>query len=164
MTFSISEKIKPFRLVKYFTIISLVVIFIGAIVLSFLNIHWARTLQLKKSEEFALVLVENLNHQIFLQFVIPVVLKYGKIELSNPDQFERMDTIVRSTLHSFKVEMVNIYDMNNTISYSFDKNKSAEKTWGDLAMNTLSTELQLLLCSREEVFWKYPWDFPGRVN
>lgn len=130
MTFSISEKIKPFRLVKYFTIISLVVIFIGAIVLSFLNIHWARTLQLKKSEEFALVLVENLNHQIFLQFVIPVVLKYGKIELSNPDQFERMDTIVRSTLHSFKVEMVNIYDMNNTISYSFDKNQIGRKNMG----------------------------------
>ncbi len=130
MTVLISEKIKPFRLVKYFTIISLVVIFFGAIVLSFLNIHWARTLQLKKSEEFALVLVENLNHQIFLQFVIPVVLKYGKIELSNPEQFERMDTIVRSTLHSFKVEMLNIYDMNNTISYSFDKNQIGKKNMG----------------------------------
>jgi len=31
-----------------------------------------------------------------------------------------MDKVVRSTLHSFKVDMVNIYDMTNTISYSFN--------------------------------------------
>jgi signal transduction histidine kinase len=31
-----------------------------------------------------------------------------------------MDKVVRSTLHSFKIDMVNIYDMTNTISYSFD--------------------------------------------
>ena len=53
------EKTKPFRLVKYFTFASLIVIFIGTIVLSFLNIHWARTLQFKKSQDYALLLIEN---------------------------------------------------------------------------------------------------------
>ncbi len=114
------EKEKPFQLVKYFTIISLVVIFIGTLLLSVLNVHWARAMQLKQSEDYAHALVENLNHQVFLQFVIPVALKYGKIELSSPDQFNRMDTVVRNTLHSFNVEMVNIYDVNDTISYSFN--------------------------------------------
>ncbi len=115
-----SEKIKPFRLVKYFTFSSLIAVFIGTLVLSLLNIHWARSFQLKKSQAYALVLMENLNHQVFLQFIVPVVLKYGKIELSNPEQFQRMDDVVRSTLHSFHVAMVNIYDMKNKISYSFD--------------------------------------------
>ncbi len=115
-----SEKIKPFRLVKYFTFSSLIAVFIGTLVLSLLNIHWARSFQLKKSQAYALVLMENLNHQVFLQFIVPVVLKYGKIELSNPEQFQRMDNVVRSTLHSFHVAMVNIYDMKNKISYSFD--------------------------------------------
>jgi signal transduction histidine kinase len=78
-------------------------------------------MQQKKSEDYAHLLVENLNHQVFLQFIIPVALKFGKIQLSNKEQFERMDKVVRSTLHSFKVDMVNIYDMNNTISYSFDQ-------------------------------------------
>jgi signal transduction histidine kinase len=32
-----------------------------------------------------------------------------------------MDKVVRSTLHSFKVDTVNIYDMNNVVSYSFDR-------------------------------------------
>ncbi|MGD9976276.1 MAG: two-component sensor histidine kinase, partial [Desulfatirhabdiaceae bacterium] len=89
----LDDRIKPFRLVKYFTIVSLAAILIGAILLSVLNVHWAKSMHLKKSEDYALVLIENLNHQIFLQFVIPVVLEFGKIELSNPEQFERMDTI-----------------------------------------------------------------------
>ena len=114
------EKAKPFRLVKYFTFASLVVIFIGTLVFSLLNTHWAKAMQEKKSEEYARVLIENLNHQVFLQFVLPVALKFGKIQLREKEQFERMDKVVRSTLHSFKIDMVNIYDMNNTISYSFD--------------------------------------------
>jgi two-component system, NtrC family, sensor histidine kinase HydH len=114
------EKLKPFRLVKYFTFTSLIVIFIGTLVFSLLNTHWAKTMQEKKSEEYARVLIENLNHQVFLQFILPVALKFGKIQLSDEEQFERMDKVVRSTLHSFKIDMVNIYDLANTISYSFD--------------------------------------------
>ncbi len=114
------EQVKPYRLFKYFSITSLVVIFIGTLVLSLLNTHWAKTLQNSKREEFARLLVENLNHQIFTQFVIPVALQYGKIQLREPEQFERMDKVVRSTLHSFKVQQVNIYDTSNTVSYSFD--------------------------------------------
>ncbi len=124
------EKTKPFKLVKYFTFTSLIVIFLGTLALSFLNTHWARAMQLEKSEDYALLLVENLNHQIFLQFIIPVALKFGKIQLRNKEQFERMDKIVRSTLHSFKVDTVNIYDMNNVISYSFDREMVGKKDLG----------------------------------
>jgi len=124
------EKVKPFRLVKYFTFTSLIVIFMGTLVLSFLNTHWARAMQIEKSEEYALVLIENLNHQVFLQFIIPVALKFGKIQLRNKEQFERMDMVVRSTLHSFKVDMVHIYDMNNIISYSFDTEMVGKRNLG----------------------------------
>lgn len=116
---NIAERAKPFRLVKYFTFTSLIVIFLGTIILSVLNTHWVRSMQYQKSEDYALLLIENLNHQVFLQFILPVGLKYGKIELRNRDQFERMDRVVRSTLHSFKVEMVNIYSNNDIIAYSF---------------------------------------------
>ncbi|MEE8551677.1 MAG: ATP-binding protein [Desulfobacterales bacterium] len=124
------EKVKPFRLVKYFTLISLIVIFCGTLILFMLNTHWARTMQQKKSEDYASLLVENLNHQVFLQFIIPVALKFGKIQLRNNEQFIRMDKVVRSTLHSFKVDMVNIYDMENTISYSFDQAVIGKKDAG----------------------------------
>ncbi len=124
------EKIKPFRLVKYFTFTSLVIMFLGAIVLSAFNIYWVRTILLKKSEDYALLLAENLNHQIWVQFIIPTTLQYGKIQLRNENQFKRMDKVVRSTLHSFKVDLVNIYDMNNVISYSFDNDIIGKKNIG----------------------------------
>ena len=124
------EKVKPFRLVKYFTFTSLIVIFIGTVALSFANIQWARQMQLKKNEAYALSIIDNLNRQIFAQFILPAVGKYGKIQLRDEEQFEWMDNLVRSTLHSFKVDMIHIYGMNNVISYSFDRRMVGKKDVG----------------------------------
>jgi signal transduction histidine kinase len=124
------EKIKPFRLVKYFAFSGLIVIFLVTLILTLLNTHWIKSMQRKKSEDYAHVMIENLNHQVFLQFIIPVVMMTGKIQLSNKEQFERMDNVVRSTMHSFKVETVNIYSMDNKISYSFDPTMIGRKNYG----------------------------------
>jgi len=124
------EKIKPFRLVKYFAFAGLIVIFLVTIILTVLNTHWVKSMQRKKSEDYARVLIENLNHQVFLQFVIPVVMMSGKIQLSKREQFERMDSVVRSTMHSFDVETVNIYSMDNQISYSFDQEMIGRQNYG----------------------------------
>jgi signal transduction histidine kinase len=124
------ERIKPFRLVKYFAFTGLIVIFLMTIILSVLNTQWVKTIQRKKSEDYAHVMIENLNHQVFLQFIIPVVMMTGKIQLSQREQFERMDNVVRSTMHSFKAETVNIYSMDNKISYSFDQVMIGRKNYG----------------------------------
>ncbi|MBC8393703.1 MAG: two-component sensor histidine kinase [Deltaproteobacteria bacterium] len=154
------EKVKPFRLVKYFTFTSLVVIFFGTIVLSLLNTRWARNLQLQKSEDYALLLVENLNHQVYLQFIIPVFLRYGKIQLRDKEQFEHMDKVVRNTLHSFQTEMVNIYDMNNIISYSFDQSLVGKKDVGGTAyQNAVSGQSTSKLIQRGS-FWEMALGFP----
>ena len=124
------DKLKPFRLVKYFAFSGLVVIFLTTIILSVLNTHWVKSMQRKKSEDYAHVMIENLNHQVFLQFIIPVGMMFGKIQLSNREQFERMDNVVRSTMHSFKVETVNIYSMDNEVSYSFDQHLIGRTNYG----------------------------------
>ena len=131
----ISERAKPFRLVKYFSFSSLILIFCGTIVLSMLNTHWIRSMQFTKSEDYALLLIENLNHQVFMQFILPVGLKYGKIELRNQEQFERMDSVVRSTLHSFKVDLVNIYSMKDLIAYSYSKELIGLENLGGTGFN-----------------------------
>jgi two-component system sensor histidine kinase HydH len=128
------EKIKPFRLVKYFTFTGLVVIFLVTIILTVLNTHWVKSMQRKKSEDYAHALIENLNHQVFIQFILPIGMKYGKVQLRNPEQFERMDSVVRSTLHSFKVEELNIYSMSNTVSYSFEEDHIGVKAVGGTAL------------------------------
>lgn len=160
----ITEKAKPFRLVKYFTYTSLVVIFFGTLVLSALNTHWVRKLQYEKSVDYALLLIENLNHQVFLQFILPVGLKYGKIELSNNEQFERMDNVVRSTLHSFKVEMVNIYGMTDQIAYSFSKEIIGMHNLGGTSYNKAAQGEVSSKLVQSGSFWEILLGFPKEIK
>lgn len=88
---------------------------------------------LKKSEEYALLLAENLNHQVYLQFVIPTVNTYGSIKLHETEQFVLMDKVVRQTIHSFHIEKVNIYDAGeNIVSYSTDPSMVGRKDLGGI--------------------------------
>jgi len=128
------ERIKPFKLVKYFTFTSLIVIFLGSLTLSMVIANRAETVLLKKSEDYALLMAENLNHQVFLQFIIPAALQFGQvIQLRNKVLFDRLDQVVRNTLHSFSVDTVNIFDRDqNVIFYSFDKKLVGRKGLGGI--------------------------------
>lgn len=154
------QGVKPFRLVKFFTFSSLVIMFTATIVISALNAHWVRSILLEKSEEYASLLVENLNHQIFSRFMIPVLVEYGAIRLREENQFLLMDKVVRSTVHSFNVEMVTIYDEKNIISYSFDKKRIGQKNAGGVhyekAMKKEATSRLMQHGSFIELFFWFP--------
>ena len=123
----------PFQLVKYFSFSSLVVILLFTLFLSWAISNNARNVMLDQSEAYSLLLAENLNQQIFRGFVLPTVVQYGKIALSNPDQFQRLDKIVRNATRSMKMENVTIYDSNiNIISYSTIEEKVGKKDLGGL--------------------------------
>jgi two-component system, NtrC family, sensor histidine kinase HydH len=124
------QGVRPFVLVKAFTFASLVVMLVATIVIAALNAHWVRNILLEKNKEYNSLLVENLNHQIFLRFVAPVVFKHGEIKLRQKDQHQLLDTVIKSTLHSFHVDMVNIYGTDNVIGYSFDENKIGKENAG----------------------------------
>jgi two-component system, NtrC family, sensor histidine kinase HydH len=123
----------PFQLVKYFSFTSLGVILIFTLFLSWFISKHARTVMLDQSEAYSLLLAENLNQQVFRGFVLPTVVRYGKIALSNPEQFERLDLIVRNATESMKMEVVTIYDSNiNIISYSTNEEQIGKKDMGGL--------------------------------
>ncbi|MCP3872821.1 MAG: two-component sensor histidine kinase [Desulfobacteraceae bacterium] len=123
--------VKPFRLVKFFTFSSLIIMFTATIVISALNAHWVRNILLEKNKEYASLLVENLNHQIFSRFMVPIVIGQKKeIRLRDKEQYLLMDNVVRSTLHSFNVEMVTIYGKDNIVSYSFDESIIGQENAG----------------------------------
>jgi len=115
------ESIKPFRLVKYFSLTSLVVIFVPTLILSIFISQRAKNELFRKSEQYALLVASNLNHQVFTQFVLPTVLRYGRIKLAEPKQYERMDKVIRNTIHGFKVNRVDVYDLDERITYSTDR-------------------------------------------
>ncbi len=123
----------PFQLVKYFSFSSLGVILIFTLFLSWFISKHARTVMLDQSEAYSLLLAENLNQQVFRGFVLPAVVRYGKIALSNPEQFERLDRIVRNATNSMKMKTVTIYDSNiNIISYSTDEELVGKRDAGGL--------------------------------
>ena len=121
---------RPFVLVKAFTVSSLIVMLAATIFIAALNAHWVRNLLLEKSKEYNSLLVENLNHQIFLRFVAPVAIRHGEIKLREAEQHRLLDAVITSTLHSFHVEMVNIYGTDNIIGYSFDKEQIGRENAG----------------------------------
>jgi len=111
--------LQPFKLVKYFSFSSLAVILLFTLFLSWAISKNARTVMLKQSEEYSLVLAENLNQQVFRRFVLPTVVRFGNIALSNPEQFRNLDAIVRGVIQGMKIESVTIYDSSmNIVSYS----------------------------------------------
>lgn len=111
--------LQPFTLVKYFTFSSLFIIFVFTLFLSWVISNNAGKVMLKQSEEYSMVLAENLNQQVFRRFVLPTVVRYGNIALSHPEQFANLDAIVRSVIQGMKIASVTIYDSSiNIISYS----------------------------------------------
>lgn len=157
---NVAQATKPFKLVKFFTFSSLIIMFTATIVISALNAHWVKNLLLEKSEDYASLLVENLNHQIISRFMLPALIKYGKIRLRDNEQFLLMDKVVRSTLHSFNVEMVTIYDEKNVIAYSYDSTKIGDENAGgihyDKAMKREATSRVIQQGSFLELLFWYP--------
>jgi len=110
---------KPFRLVKFFSFTGLVVVLIFTFVLSWIISNHAKKVLLNRSEAYALVVANNLSHQVFQQFVLPTVLRYGQIALRNKQQYERLDAVVRNATHGMHIQSVTIFDSKeNIISYS----------------------------------------------
>lgn len=110
---------RPFRLVKFFSFTGLALVLITTMVLSWVISNYAKKIMLERSETYSLLLAEHVNRQVFLQFVLPTVLRYGEIALRNPTQFKRLDTVIRNTTEGLNVDSVTIFDSEeNIISYS----------------------------------------------
>ncbi len=111
-----------FRLVKFFAYTSFVILIISTFILSTIISQRATKVLMNTHENDALLIAKNLNHQVFHYFVLPVLRKYGAISLREKEQSDLMDKIVSTTVHSFNIEKVNIYDIDKgQIAYSTDR-------------------------------------------
>ena len=112
---------EPFQLVKFFSFASLLVLLFTTLVLTWVISKYARGLLMERSKAYSLVLAENLNHQILSNFVLPTLVQYRAIQLSEERQYRALDRVIRNTIHGMNVERVTIYDSEeNIISYSTD--------------------------------------------
>jgi len=113
-------KHKPLHFVKVLSWTLLVLILGTSLSLSVFQAKYAERVLLEKQKQFGLLLAENLAHQIFTRFTLPTIIGYGQISLRNPEQFTRLDQVVRTTIHSFHVQEVRIYDPEMRVSYCTD--------------------------------------------
>jgi len=151
-----------FRLVKFFAYASFVILIISSFILSMVISQRATTVLMDTYENHALLIANNLNHQVFHYFNIPVGYRYGGISLREKEQSELMDRIVRTTIHSFNIERVNIYDVKKgQIAYSTDKDLIGLTGTGGMGYRTaLEGELSSRLISREPaLFGTWLMDF-----
>ncbi len=125
---------KPFQLVKFLSWSSLILILTSSIFLVVVLGNYAKRTVLQKDKEFALLLAENLNHQIYQRFTLPTVLGFGRVRLRDEAQYERLDQVVQSTIHGFKVLQVRVFDLQGKVSYSTEQEALGQEDVGGRAV------------------------------
>lgn len=157
------ESARPFQLVKYLALSSLMVILVCTILLSGFISQRAKEILLHKSEQYALLVAENLNHQVFFQFTVPTLISEGEIRLSREGQYERLDKVVRNTIHGLSVESVNIYGPDEVLTYSTNKESIGSKGQaGELFARAWREEVVSVLSAERDDFFGFEWK--GRVR
>ncbi len=128
-----SDGLLPFELVKYFAFTALLAMLLSAFALSWMISNNARSVLLERSEAYSRLFADNLNRQVFLQFVLPTVVRYGTIALSEQRQYERLDRIVRNITRGMRIESVTIFDVReNRIAYSTETDLKGKMNMGGL--------------------------------
>jgi signal transduction histidine kinase len=118
---------RPLQFVKVLSWSVMALILGSSLALSIFISKTAENALLKKQEQFGLLLAENLSHQVYTRFALPVMIRFGGISLSNEEQFKRLDQVVRSTIHSFKVHDLRIYSREGMVSYSLKSDELGTK-------------------------------------
>ena len=116
-----AESALPLSYARTLSWLSLVVILLTSLGLSFFISNSARETLLTRQEDFARLLVENLNSQIFRRFALPTILASGRIALRQPTQYEQLDRVVQSVIQGLPVERLRIYDFSRLVAYSTKK-------------------------------------------
>lgn len=113
----------PFSLARFFSWVSLVLVLVSSAVLALFIGNTTTTTLLDSQEDYALLLAENLNKQIFRRFTLPVTYASGRVALGDPVQYKLLDEVVQSLLHGLRIETIRIYDNNYAVTYSTNQDE-----------------------------------------
>lgn len=127
----IAAGVQPFKLVKFFSFSSIFVILGFTLFLSWAISKYSQKVMIEQSEAHTEVLAESINQQVFYRFVVPTVLRFGKVSLREPQQYQIINVIVTGLINGMDIDSVNIYDSNsNIVSYSTNKELIGKEDFG----------------------------------
>ncbi|MDL2259588.1 hypothetical protein LJB99_01745 [Deltaproteobacteria bacterium OttesenSCG-928-K17] len=103
---------KPFRLAKSFSLIAIVMIFASILTLTAMISRQAEIIITKRVEDDTLKLMENLNHQMYINFLAKVATDdtNKKSQLRLPWQREELHRVITNTIYGFDLQRVLIYN------------------------------------------------------
>lgn len=135
----------PFQLVRFLSVSSLVLVLAAGLVLTVVLSNTVRSAFLDKNRAFARLLAENLNHQIYRRFTLPVVLAFGRVELKRKDQYERLEQVIESTVHSFHVLDIRIYNEEGEVVYASQPHEVGRTDLGGEAVQAAARESRVTM-------------------
>ncbi|MDR1043842.1 MAG: hypothetical protein LBP33_01830 [Candidatus Adiutrix sp.] len=112
---------KPFRLAKSFSLVAIVMIFAAVMILAAAVSRQAEVIITKRVEDDTLKLIQNLNFQMFVQFLQPMYQQYGKTSLKEAEQQQRLEEVITNTIEGFDLRRVLIYDEETRVVYATDE-------------------------------------------
>ena len=94
----------PFNLAKFFSYISLVLILGSSVILALFIGRTMTSTMIESQQEYALLLADNMNRQIFRKFTLPVTYASGRVSLADPSQYKLLDEVIKSQIHGLQLE------------------------------------------------------------
>ncbi|MDR2459512.1 MAG: hypothetical protein LBE38_01825 [Deltaproteobacteria bacterium] len=117
----VTDQEKQFRLVKYFSSVSIAVIFIGCLVLAGVMSGQAEDIIYDRVVEDTIMIMDNLNFQMYNHFLLPIYREKGQAKLSEPEAYSFLDSVIQNTVYGFDISRVALYDANyGRLVYSSD--------------------------------------------
>ena len=112
---------KPFRLAKSFSLIAVVMIFAVVLVLVAVISRQAEVIITKRVEDDTIKLMENLNHQMYTNFLTKVSGPEGRSRLREPEQQALLHEVITNTIYGFDLKSVFIYGPGGEVVYATDE-------------------------------------------
>jgi signal transduction histidine kinase len=107
---TLPDQEKQFRLVKYFSSVSILVIFASCLVLAVLMTREAEDIIYERVVEDTIMIMDNLNYQMYNHFLLPIYREKGQAKLSEPEAYKFLDEVIENTVYGFDISRVAIYD------------------------------------------------------
>ena len=112
---------KPFRLVKFFSAAAIVLVFATVLTLAAAVARQAEKIISTRVEDDTIKLMENLNSQMFYNFLIPAQARFGRVLLRDPEQQVLLRAAIARTIHGFDIKRVIIYNPDGEVVFATDQ-------------------------------------------
>jgi signal transduction histidine kinase len=104
---------KPFRLAKYFSTVAIAAIFVTCLLLAAFMSRRAEEMIQERVVEDTIMIMDNLNYQLYNNFLRPIYEAGVDGRLSQPEAYNFLNSVIQNTIHGFDISRVALYDAHN---------------------------------------------------